>query len=267
MKNPTFFQICMVLFLMSNMSYAQVGIGTTAPEGILDIDSSIYGVVYPSVALTATNVEAPVVNPLGGGLAIGTTVYNTNTTSTGTKDVEPGIFAWDGTQWVIQYFKRQTQLYKQTSSIRTSSNAGFEDIPGLGVADAISFFAKYNGLYKIELKVNYGGGEMTDNGDINTAMAEGDFRFIFDGTTYMLSVDAFSTYNDHIGGGTNYVNVWMETFKTFFVNLTKLQFYDLSLEFDQNPALGFVNSGDSGNGRGYVGDGIPCYIEITYLEQ
>ncbi len=267
MKNYTFFRICVGLFLMSSISFAQVGIGTTTPEGILDIDSSIYGVVYPSVALTATNVEAPVVNPLGGGLAIGTTVYNTNTTSTGTKDVEPGIFAWDGTQWVIQYFKRQTQLYKQTSSIRTSSDAGFEDIPGLGVADAITFFAKYNGLYKIELKVNYGGGDMIDNGDINTAMAEGDFRFIFDGTTYMLSVDAFSTYNDHIGGGTNYVNVWMETFKTFFVNLTKLQFYDLSLEFDQNPAAGFVNSGDSGTGRGYVGDGIPCYIEITYLEQ
>ncbi len=267
MKNYTFFRICVGLFLMSSISFAQVGIGTTTPEGILDIDSSIYGVFYPSVALTATNVEAPVVNPLGGCLAIGTTVYNTNTTSTGTKDVEPGIFAWDGTQWVIQFFKRQTQIYEQTSSLRTSSNAGFEDVPGLGVADAISIFAKYNGLYKIELKVNYGGGAMTDNGDINTAMAEGDFRFIFDGTTYMLDVDAFSTYNDHIGSGTNYTNVWMETFKTFYVNLTKLQFYDLSLEFDQNPAAGFVNSGDSGTGRGYVGDGIPCYIEITYLEQ
>jgi len=267
MKNITFFRFCMVLFLTSGISYAQVGIGTTTPEGILDIDSNIYGVVYPSAALIATNVEAPVVNPLGGGLAVGTTVYNTNTTSTGNNDVEPGIFAWDGTQWVIQFFKRQSELYKQTSSLRTSSNAGFEDIPGLGVADGISLFAKYNGLYKIELKVNYGGGEMIDNGDINTAMAEGDFRLIFDGTTYMLSVDAFSTYNDHISGGTDYVNVWMETFKTFYVNLTKLQTYSLSLEFDQNPAAGFINGGDSGTGRGYVGDGIPCYIEITYLEQ
>ncbi len=83
---------------MSSISFAQIGIGTSTPEGILDIDSNIYGVVYPSVALTATNVEAPVVNPRGGGLAVGTTVYNTNTTSTGTKDVEPGIFSWDGTQ-------------------------------------------------------------------------------------------------------------------------------------------------------------------------
>ena len=267
MENCTFFRICIGLFLMSNISFAQVGIGTTTPEGILDINSSIYGVVYPSFALTATNVAAPVVNPLGGGLAIGTTIYNSNTTSTGNNDVEPGIFAWDGTQWVIQFFKRQSALYKQTSSLRTSSNAGFEDVPGMGVADAETFFAKYNGLYKIELKVNYGGGDMVDNGDVNTGMAEGDFRFIFDGTTYMLSVDAFSTHNNNIGGGTYYSNIWMETFKTFYVNLSKFQTYDLSLEFDQNPGPGFVNNGDSGNGRGYVGDGIPCYIEITYLEQ
>ncbi len=267
MKNNTFFRICLIVLLTGNISIAQVGIGTNTPQGILDIDSSTMGVVYPSAALTGTNVAAPVVNPLGGGLVPGTTVYNTNTTSTGSNDVEPGIYTWDGTEWVIQFFKRQTQLYKQSSILRTSSTPGYQDVPGLGVADGITFFAKYNGTYKIEIKTNYGGGDMVNNGDINTALAEGDFRFIFDGTPYLLNVRAYSTYNQHIGGGTNFSNIWMETFKTIYINLNALTFYNLSLEFSQYPALGFVNAGVSGTGMGYVGDGVPCFVEITYLEQ
>ena len=264
MKNITFLRICLVVLLTGTISIAQVGIGTNSPQGILDIDSSTQGVVYPSAALTGTNVAAPVVNPLGGGLLPGTTVYNTNATSTGSNDVEPGIYTWDGTEWVIQFFKRQTQLYEQLSALRTSSTAGFEDVPDL---TNLTFFAKYNGTYKIEIKTNFGGGDMVNNGDVNTAMAEGDFRFTFNLVPYLLNVKAYSTYNNHIGGGTYYSNIWMETFKTIYINLNALQTYDLTLEFDQYPAPGFVNSGISGTGMGYVGDGIPCYIEITYLEQ
>ncbi len=449
MKKTTTFCICTLLFLLSNISFAQIGIGTTSPKGILDIDSPIYGVVYPSVALTATNVAAPVINPnplaVGGALVVGTTIYNTNSTNTGANDVEPGIYSWDGNQWVIHFFKRQSEIYKQTSSQRVSSNVGFEDINGIGVTNGLSFTALYSGLYKIELKVNYGGGDMIDNGDMNTAMATGDFRFIFDSTTHTLNVKSFSTYNDHIGGisgcpcseanannafengftytagspytvandvtvnadedfelqqityesfhnvgetiasvdinyyddagglpgaligseagvvptsqavignnfgfdvssivldiapvampgqagvattywvefigtssaggalywnvssagangnataqsnagafaipaptldgvyiwdgdctpigGTNYSNIWVETFKTIYLNLVQGQSYSFSLEFDQATAMGFVSSGNSGDGRGYIGEGIPSYVEFTYIEE
>ena len=111
MKNNTLIHICVLFFLAGITTYAQVGIGTTSPKGILDIDSSTYGVVYPSVALTATNVAAPVVNPLGGALAVGTTVFNTNTTNTGSNDVEPGIYSWDGTQWIIHFLKDNRKCF------------------------------------------------------------------------------------------------------------------------------------------------------------
>ena len=95
MKIKLLFSIC-TLFLLSNITVAQVGIGTSSPKGILDIDSSIYGVVYPSAALTSTIIAAPVLNTqIGDGLAVGTTIYNTNETFTGINDVEPGIYSWD----------------------------------------------------------------------------------------------------------------------------------------------------------------------------
>lgn len=259
--------ICTILTLASTSLSAQVGIGTSAPKGILDIDSSIYGVVYPSVSLNSTNVALPIVNPQGGALAVGTTVFNTNTTSLGSNDVEPGIYSWDGTKWIIHFFKRQSEIFKQTSVLRARSNVGFANVPGIGTIDGNSLTAKYSGLYKIEVKVNFGGGAMKDNGDVNTAMAEGDFRFAFDGTNYIMNVKSFSTYNDHIGGGTDYVNVWVETYKTIYLNLTAGETYNLSLEFDQYTDVGLIASGNSGAGQGYVGDGIPCFIEITYIDE
>jgi uncharacterized protein (TIGR02145 family) len=55
----------------SFMTFAQVGIGTTTPKGMLDVTSATSGLVLPRVA----NVGI-VVNPNGGALADGTMVYD-----------------------------------------------------------------------------------------------------------------------------------------------------------------------------------------------
>ena len=87
---------CAFLLGGIHSSTAQVGINTTTPNGILDINSTTHGFVLPRVALTATNVQAPVTNPQGGAVAIGTLIYNTATTNTGSNDVSPGFYVWDG---------------------------------------------------------------------------------------------------------------------------------------------------------------------------
>ena len=138
----------LALLFLTNIAFAQVGINTTDPKGVIDFNSTTLGVVYPNVALTATNISAPVVNPQGGAIVEGTTVYNTNTTSTGAvTDVHPGIYVWDGTNWVVHYKKRQSELYNQTAILRTQANfaGNWQDVPGLGVADAKTFTAKYPG--------------------------------------------------------------------------------------------------------------------------
>tara|TARA_R110002124_G_C8974490_1_gene515725 strand:+ start:26895 stop:27707 length:813 start_codon:yes stop_codon:yes gene_type:complete len=270
MKKTTFLYIVAVAFLLSNFAIAQVGIGTSSPKGVLDIDSNTFGVVYPKVVLTATNVAAPVVNPNGGSLAVGTTVYNTNTTNTGTKDVEPGIYSWDGTQWVTHFFKRQSELFKQTSVLRTSSSLGWQDVPNLGFLSANTFTAKYSGLYRIEVKTHFGGGRMDDNGDVNVAAQQGLFRFTFDGTNYNFDTKSYSVYNDNIGSGVYFTNIAKEAYITKYINLTAGQTYSFYLQFNQETSPGFESDGDlflTLDGRGYVGDGIPCQIEFTYIDE
>ena len=267
MKLKLLLNICL-LFLLSNITVAQVGIGTSSPKGILDIDSSIYGVVYPSEELTSTIIAEPVLNAqTGEGLVVGTTIYNTNETFTGTNDVEPGIYSWNGSEWITHFFKRQSELFEQTTSIRTTTNLGLEDVPGLGVADGNTFTPKFSGLYKVELKLNYGAGDMQVNGDMNVGLVEGQFDFTFFGQTHEIHVKSYSTYNNHISGGTHYSNMWVETFKVIYKNLTAGVVYGHTLQFDQGGALGFVNDGNGGDGRGYVGEGIPCFIEFTYLQE
>jgi len=240
--------IGLTLLLVCNNSIAQVGINTTDPKGIIDFNSSTQGIVYPNVALTSTLNPSPVVNPQGGALAIGTAVYNTNTTGSGaTTDVHPGIYVWDGTQWRIHYRKRQAKLFNQTSGFRPEANfaTDFEDVPGLGVADANTFTAKYNGLYRIEVKTFFGAGRTESNGTSFAAMASGMFRFTFDGTDYDFETSAISAYNSYLGGGTHLEDIWKESYETRYVNLNAGDTYNFSLTFDAYDAPGFIGNGST----------------------
>lgn len=86
--------------LASLVTSAQVGVGTTTPNGALDVNSSTNGFVPPRVALTATNVQAPVLNPQGGVIPAGTIVWNTANAGVSPTNVAPGLYYWDGTRWV-----------------------------------------------------------------------------------------------------------------------------------------------------------------------
>ncbi|WP_159780656.1 hypothetical protein [Flavobacterium sp. 9AF] len=96
MKKLTLF--CSLLF--SSLIFSQVGIGTTTPNGALEVTSTTQGIVPPRVALTASNIAAPVVNPQGGVLLAGTFVWNTATSGVSPDNVVPGLYYWNGTRWV-----------------------------------------------------------------------------------------------------------------------------------------------------------------------
>jgi hypothetical protein len=91
--------LIIAIFINLNI-VAQVGVGTTTPAGALDVSSTTNGFIPPRVALTATNIAAPVVNPQGGALVAGTVVWNTATSGTVPNNVAPGLYFWDGTRWV-----------------------------------------------------------------------------------------------------------------------------------------------------------------------
>ncbi|HUH48094.1 MAG TPA: hypothetical protein VLZ54_13125, partial [Arenibacter sp.] len=90
---------CVLIFLTSYSIKAQVGIGTVTPDAssILDIHdpTGSKGLLIPKVALTATNVSAPISPTPATSLL----VYNTNTAGSGNTAVSPGYYYWDSTRW------------------------------------------------------------------------------------------------------------------------------------------------------------------------
>ncbi len=90
----------LILTCLGTISLAQnVGISNTSttpdPSAMLDIVSGSKGLLLPRVALTATNVAAPVTSP-----ALSLLVYNLSTAGSAPNKVTPGYYYWDGTKWV-----------------------------------------------------------------------------------------------------------------------------------------------------------------------
>ncbi len=89
-----------LIALMAQQVFPQVGIGTTAPDAssLLHADdgSGEKGILIPSVALIGTNTSAPI-NPAP---ATSLLVYNVATSGAGSTVVTPGYYYWDGVQWV-----------------------------------------------------------------------------------------------------------------------------------------------------------------------
>lgn len=87
-------------FIISFGGFAQTGIGTTTPNASakLDVTASDKGFLPPRVALTATNVFAPITGT--SSAAAGLLVYNTATDGTAPNNVVPGYYFWNGLSWV-----------------------------------------------------------------------------------------------------------------------------------------------------------------------
>jgi hypothetical protein len=281
MKFTTKTYLFFTFLLTVTVGSAQVGVGIEAPEGMLDLqNNNSHGFVFPKAALTATNVEAPVTNPnpdpMDPGLEEGTIIFNTNTTSTGSNDVYPGIYAWDGNQWIPQYLREDSGLFKQSpKDYRTvTGNTSFPgpstdwaDVPNLGAGS--TFTPKYTGTYRVKCNFNFGAGKIVlpTVGDISMSTQEGMFKFTFDGTEHDIYTHAYSLYNAGIAGGTYYDNFKHDSSLVLYETLTAGVTYNFRLEIDIYLSYDYENGGDSGDGRGHVGTDTPCTVEFTYLEE
>ena len=93
------FLTLLVLLCLSFFTKAQTGIGTTSPNASakLDVSSSTLGFLPPRIALTASNVFAPITGT--SSAAAGLLIYNTATAGTAPNNVVPGYYYWNGTAW------------------------------------------------------------------------------------------------------------------------------------------------------------------------
>ncbi len=268
----SFYIFLFLLFTFVSIS-AQVGINTTLPQGALDVTSETQGIVLPRVVLQSTIDQAPIVNPKSGVtvIPIGTVVYNTVTTFTGTNDVSPGMYSWDGSKWNIEFTRNQSELVEQTSvfAMRTQSSGGYAAVAGVSG----TFTPQYTGKYRIKLRVNYAGssaripdksGGGQSDGYLNVARASGMFQFDFGSDVYLIPAHAYSTAYVPGEGGTNYFAIWQEYTTVLYVDLTAEDDQVYNLSFDQDFLPDYLDDGDS-SGRGHVGYDIPCTFEITYI--
>jgi hypothetical protein len=265
------FIVCFLLSIFYNGSInSQVGINTLTPNGIMEINSATQGVVLPRFALESTSDDLTVTNPhpTETNLLNGTVIYNTITQN----DVSPGMYVWVTDKWIPQFDnKKQAELFEQTTmNARTQSDGAFETI----ALTASAFSADYTGLYKIEVNVNFGGGDAetpsgSSEGDLNIARMSGTFRLTFGTDTYLIPAHSFSTAYT---SATNYFGIWKQFALITHLSLTEGENRSINLAFFQDPAPEFIGNGNNNNpdgqfsgGDGHVGFDIPCTVEITYI--
>ena len=112
MKKHTIYHI--VFLILSTVSFAQVGIGTTNPEtsSALDVYSNNKGLLIPRVALSSSTDTATISMPVNGLL-----VYNTAVIS----DITKGFYYFDAT--ANSWKRLNTDASLSIGSISTSSNS------------------------------------------------------------------------------------------------------------------------------------------------
>lgn len=120
----------LIALLLSNISFSQVGIGTSTPssDAALEISSSNSGVLISRIPLVSTTAYAP----LSGHVA-GMIVYNTATSGAGNAKVEPGFYYDNGFQW-IRLEPLTTGIGDVKQSILTEDHHGWYLLNGRVVA-------------------------------------------------------------------------------------------------------------------------------------
>lgn len=185
------------MLFLTLISNAQVGLGTTTPAGALDITSSTNGLLLPRVSLTALNVAAPVVNPAGGALVVGTLIWNTATAGVIPNNVVPGMYYWEGTRWI--------SLAGSPGGLdwSLSGNTGTNPLTNyVGTTDNVPLILRANSIERIRM----GTAETVINEDAQNY----DFRVEGTGETEMFFVDA-STNHVHIRASSPFPTIDMFT--------------------------------------------------------
>ncbi len=176
---------------------AQVGVGTTTPAGALDINSSTNGLILPRVALTALNVAAPVVNPQGGSLVVGTLIWNTATAGTIPTNVVPGMYYWEGTKWISLAGSPGGLDWSLSGNTGTNPATNY-----VGTTDNVPLILRANSIERVRM----GTAETVINEDAQNY----DFRVEGTGEPEMFFVDA-STNHVHIRAASPFPTIDMFT--------------------------------------------------------
>ena len=176
--------------IISTVGYSQVGIGTTNPNGALEINSSTNGVLVSNVALTSRNVSTPVVNPTGSAILAGTLIWNTAIAGSSPNNVTPGFYYWDGTNWIAIAGDGGKNW---TTSGNAGTNGGNTTTAGtnfIGTTDSQNMDIRTNNTFRGRFSAL---GEFF-LGTLNTAVT-GDLNSTVSNSTFPFALNGYSANN------------------------------------------------------------------------
>lgn len=228
--------------LLSQNTYAQVGIGTTTPDSsaALDITSTKGGILIPRISLVnVTNGTTPINTP-----ATSLLVYNTNATLVGGSGL--GFYYWDGSEWV-KFSTRPTTDWAIKGNTGTTSATDF-----IGTTDTQDFVVRTDNTERIRVTSN-GKVGISENNPTNATLEVSGNTIIgntFTGGTAVAQTGGLTVEGRTIIGEDD-----------FYYNIDKVVVYGNT---DWIPTA--VTNGDNGNGltyaiNGYTSDGVCIYGE------
>lgn len=169
--------------MLTQAATAQVGVGTTTPEGALDVSSSTGGLVPPRVQLNNINDATTVTNPDSGGAPVaGTFVWNNGPSGTSPNNVAAGLYYWDGSRWVA--FAGSPGGFDWALKGNSGTNNGTDF---LGTTDPEPLVVKVNSIERMRMG--------TTETVVNEDAQNYDFRVEGVSETNLFFVDS---NNDHV---------------------------------------------------------------------
>ncbi len=198
------------ILALSGIAKAQnVGIGTATPNASakLEITDANRGVLIPRIALSATNVAAPVTTP-----ATSLLVYNTATAGITPTNVTPGFYYWNGTAWVrllntestdwkVGTTTGTTNALTATGFLGTSTNQHIDLVSNNIVRGRLSSLGEFF----------IGATSTVVPGDLMNGVSNGTFPWAINGYS---AFDGSGTYGQVTGGPTFYAGVQGEYYGT-----------------------------------------------------
>jgi len=145
--------ICCSLFYSIDLN-AQVAIGTDTLEdgAIFQMESSDKGLLIPRVALT----DRTDTSTINGAEVEGLWVYNTATAGSGNDRVSPGMYFWDGDEWMRLYNRGYSEQFFQTALVKAANQTTEYTLTGLDQEITVPITGTYqvivNGAYGAGLK-------------------------------------------------------------------------------------------------------------------
>ncbi len=238
--------------LSAGLQAQNVGIGTSSPHpsARLHISDNVRGLLIPNVALTATDVAAPITSP-----ATSLLVYNTNTSGSGPTAVTPGFYYWDGSQWVRLLGGGEAWLLNGNYGTNPAVNF-------LGTTDNNSLRIRVNNQQTFQFNTNFslqrdagGNARGQDAVDLQrvrsaaTQVASGQYSVIGGGRNNTAS-DQYAT----VGGGRDNTASGQYATVGGGRNNTASNQYATVGGGEQNTAIGFIATVGGGQGNTASGD-------------